>query len=393
MAEELRLALSLLGSLAVGAVVLHGIWTVRKTSLEERKQAEQQKQQETPEIDEEEQEIQALKIKQMEIDFSDLSDNGSEGSTTGLPVVDMNVDSIYDKSKTEMDQTVTSEANLAEPNLSGANQPEQKQGEMQSFLSHARQLNQNPDVEIQSSLSAEQQGQSQQAEFAGMEVASSQVKNVDVGEASDIDNISSFRNDDDDTVLVEGFSAFGNIRDDEVETEQLRGLSSGDVERDVAPVSATEQSEQPVAQQTSTDTQKTEPKQEVLILFVDKPSGEMIEGAKLLPLLLTLGFKFGEMDFFHRHEQSSGHGEILFSLANMYNPGTFDIDHMEQVSTRGLSIFMTLPNAGEALQTFNMMHNAAKKIADEFGARVLDAERQPLDVVRVRNYVDKIRKF
>ena len=34
-----------------------------------------------------------------------------------------------------------------------------------------------------------------------------------------------------------------------------------------------------------------------------------------------------------------------------------------------------------------------RKIADEFGARVLDAERKPLDVVRVRNYVDKIRKF
>ena len=77
----------------------------------------------------------------------------------------------------------------------------------------------------------------------------------------------------------------------------------------------------------------------------------------------------------------------------MYNPGTFDIDNMEQVTTRGLSIFMTLPNAGEALQTFNMMHNAAKKIADEFGANVLDANRERLDVLKVRHYVEKIRKF
>ena len=129
------------------------------------------------------------------------------------------------------------------------------------------------------------------------------------------------------------------------------------------------------------------------MLFIDKEQGTPIEGAKLLPVLLTLGFKFGELDFFHRHQDNSGKGEVLFSLANMYNPGTFDIDKMEQMSTRGLTIFMTLPNAAEPLQTFNMMHNAAKKIADEFDARVLDQKRQPIDVAIVRGYVERIRKF
>mgnify|MGYP005997523515 CR=1 FL=1 len=129
------------------------------------------------------------------------------------------------------------------------------------------------------------------------------------------------------------------------------------------------------------------------MLFVDKSEGLPIDGAKLLPTLLTLGFKFGDMDLFHRHQNSSGQGEILFSLANMFNPGTFDIDQMEQVTTRGLTIFMTLPNAAEPLQTFNMMHNAAKKIADEFGANVLDDQRRPLDVAVVRAYVERIRKF
>ena len=145
----------------------------------------------------------------------------------------------------------------------------------------------------------------------------------------------------------------------------------------------------------ATDAPKTEPEppQEVLMLFVDKSEGAVIEGARLLPLLLTLGFKFGEMEFFHRHELNSGQGEILFSLANMFNPGTFDPDNMEQFSTRGLTIFMTLPNALEPLQTFNMMHNAAKKIAEEFGAKVLDEQRRPLDVSIVRGYVERIRKF
>ncbi|MCH8538891.1 MAG: cell division protein ZipA [Alkalimonas sp.] len=132
---------------------------------------------------------------------------------------------------------------------------------------------------------------------------------------------------------------------------------------------------------------------EVLILYVLLPEGREIKGQDLLPVLLTLGFKFGEMDIFHRHEDSAGSGEVLFSLANMFNPGTFDIDQMEKVSTRGISLFMTMPGPGAPLQNFNLMNNAAKKIAEEFGGQVLDGQRSVLTVQTVRHYVEKIREF
>ena len=132
---------------------------------------------------------------------------------------------------------------------------------------------------------------------------------------------------------------------------------------------------------------------EVLILYVLLPEGREIKGQDLLPLLLTLGFKFGEMDIFHRHQDSTGAGEVLFSLANMFNPGTFDVDQMEKISTRGISLFMTLPGPGEPLQNFNLMNNAAKKIAEEFGGQVLDGQRSVLTVQTVRHYVEKIREF
>ena len=118
-----------------------------------------------------------------------------------------------------------------------------------------------------------------------------------------------------------------------------------------------------------------------------------MQGSSLLPLLLTLGFKYSEDGFFNRHEDASGQGEVLFRLANMFNPGTFDIDNMEQFQTEGVSLFMTLPCAGDSLPTFNMLHSAAKKIADEFSAKILDHNRQELDVSTVRQYVEKIREF
>jgi len=62
MAEELRLALILLGTLAIGSVILHGIWTVRRTVSEERKNAKIEAQEAEPEIAPEEQEMQKLKL-------------------------------------------------------------------------------------------------------------------------------------------------------------------------------------------------------------------------------------------------------------------------------------------------------------------------------------------
>jgi cell division protein ZipA len=84
---------------------------------------------------------------------------------------------------------------------------------------------------------------------------------------------------------------------------------------------------------------------------------------------------------------------VLFSLANMFNPGTFDLENIDKLATRGVSLFMTLPGPGEPLHNFNLMHNAAKKLADEFGGQVLDGQRSVLTVQTVRHYVDKIREF
>mgnify|MGYP006194331927 FL=1 len=132
---------------------------------------------------------------------------------------------------------------------------------------------------------------------------------------------------------------------------------------------------------------------EVLILYVLLPEHSEMKGPDLLSALLTLGFKFGDMDIFHRHQDSAGSGAVLFSLANMFNPGTFDLENMDKLATRGVSLFMTLPGPGEPLQNFNLMHNAAKKLAEEFGGQVLDGQRSVLTVQTVRHYVDKIREF
>ncbi len=154
-----------------------------------------------------------------------------------------------------------------------------------------------------------------------------------------------------------------------------------------------EQPEMPeMAEPEPVETVISEPEQ-VLVLTVVAAPGDALHGADLLPSLLTLGFKFGDMGIFHRHQESSGHGAVLFSLANMMKPGTFDVDNMESFSTQGVSLFMTLPNAGEATQSFNMMLNAAQKLARELKAQVLDDTRSVLTNQKIRHYHERIREY
>ncbi|MCC5855348.1 MAG: cell division protein ZipA [Idiomarina sp.] len=150
-----------------------------------------------------------------------------------------------------------------------------------------------------------------------------------------------------------------------------------------------DQSHEYVAQEKETLTPEP-PKQEVITLYI---SGD-IQGAILLQTVTELGLKFGEMDIFHRHEDTSGHGPILFSLANMYNPGVFDLDHIETFTTRGIALFMTLPLKSDGHKAFTMMYNAANKIAEAMPrAAVLDGNRNPITKQSVQHTYQKIREF
>ncbi|KFZ36693.1 cell division protein ZipA [Shewanella mangrovi] len=130
---------------------------------------------------------------------------------------------------------------------------------------------------------------------------------------------------------------------------------------------------------------------DVLALHVVAKEGEALSGAELLPALLTLNFKFGDMQIFHRHEDNAGNGKVLFSLANMVKPGVFDPDNMEQFTTVGVVLFMTLPCYGDALFNFSNMLNSAQQLADDLNANLLDGERQLWNEQIKMRYLERIR--
>lgn len=106
------------------------------------------------------------------------------------------------------------------------------------------------------------------------------------------------------------------------------------------------------------------------------PAG--FRGEDILHILLACDLRFGDMSFFHRHEFEAGRGPIQFSVANMMQPGVFDIDNMSDFTTPGLVFFLTLPGPEDMMQAFDFMLETARTVARNLGGDVLDESRSVL---------------
>lgn len=132
---------------------------------------------------------------------------------------------------------------------------------------------------------------------------------------------------------------------------------------------------------------------EVIVLNVHCSGEEPFVGTKLFDSMQQNGLIYGEMDIFHRHADLSGTGKVLFSVANMMQPGTLKHDDPAEFSTKGISFFMTMPCFGDAEQNFKLMLKTAQQIADDLGANVLDDARNLMTPNRLDSYRAQIQEF
>ena len=117
---------------------------------------------------------------------------------------------------------------------------------------------------------------------------------------------------------------------------------------------------------------------EVFMLNVMARSRGGFRGEDILHILLACDLRFGDMSFFHRHEFEAGRGAIQFSVANMMQPGVFDIDNMGDFNTPGLVFFLTLPGPDDMMKAFDYMLETAQAVARNLDGDVLDESRSAL---------------
>ncbi len=98
-------------------------------------------------------------------------------------------------------------------------------------------------------------------------------------------------------------------------------------------------------------------------------------GRTIEAILTDLGMRFGDMNIFHRHTEN---GQLAFSLANLYQPGNFDPDNMDDFRTKGVTLFMQVPRVTDCVNIFGEMIGVAMHFADQLGGRLVDQDMKPL---------------
>lgn len=132
--------------------------------------------------------------------------------------------------------------------------------------------------------------------------------------------------------------------------------------------------------------------QEVLVLNIMARQGEF-KGEDLMRVLLSCGFRFGDMNIFHRYEQHSGKGGLLFSAANVVEPGIFDVDNMSEFNTPGICIFMKLPGPKRPIHAFDILMDSARKIANLLDADVKDEHHNVMRQQTAEHYRQRVLDF
>ena len=130
--------------------------------------------------------------------------------------------------------------------------------------------------------------------------------------------------------------------------------------------------------------------EEVIYLNLKSRDGEM-EGADLISAMQKYNLVHGDMNIFHR--LTEGSQQPLFSIANMVEPGSFDIENLSTMKTPGVTLFLRLPRTFDALHALDEMWATTRGLASELNADILDRNRQPFSSQKQQKMRDEVLEY
>ena len=116
----------------------------------------------------------------------------------------------------------------------------------------------------------------------------------------------------------------------------------------------------------------------VFSLYVLAPQGVPFRGPVLQGAMADAGLEYGEMQIFNRFELQDGRQRLVFSLASLREPGTFDLSAMQDFTTDGLVLFIQVPGQVDAVKAFESMVEAARALANSLDGTLYDTTNSVL---------------
>ncbi len=174
---------------------------------------------------------------------------------------------------------------------------------------------------------------------------------------------------------------------DELPLEAMSAVAEAETEL-LDPI---EERAQQLEQKAQAPAAKVDPsEQEVVIINVMAPEAEPFKGPDLLHILLACGLRHGDMNIFHRQEDS---GQVQFSMANILQPGTFDLDSIDSFTTPGVSFFMCLPGPEDPMQAYDFMVETAQCLVKNLHGELRDESRSVMTAQTLEHCRQRVMEF
>ena len=132
---------------------------------------------------------------------------------------------------------------------------------------------------------------------------------------------------------------------------------------------------------------------EVVVINVLAKTGENFSGVKLKDLFEACGLDHGDLDIYHRHEETDTRSPVQFSVASAVEPGTFRPEDMAALSTPGISFFMSMPGPSNSLKAFEFMLETAQCVVRNLGGELKDERRSVMTPQTIEHCRQRIREF
>ena len=131
---------------------------------------------------------------------------------------------------------------------------------------------------------------------------------------------------------------------------------------------------------------------EIIVVNLMTRADSPYRGATLWRALNELGMRFGDMDIFH---YCGKHGDEppQFRMANLLNPGVFDLEKFDRLRTHALCFFFELEPEQDNIAIYESMLSVISQLKDELGGEMRDDQRSVFTIQTSEHCRNKIRDF
>ncbi|MFT4197231.1 MAG: cell division protein ZipA [Pseudoxanthomonas sp.] len=131
----------------------------------------------------------------------------------------------------------------------------------------------------------------------------------------------------------------------------------------------------------------------IVSLYVAAKAGHMLRGGDIVVAAEKTGLTFGHMNVFHRLVEGHPERGPVFSMANIMQPGSFDMAHIRELETPAIAFFLTLPAPMAALEAWDVMLPNVQRMAELLDGVVLDDSRNALGRQRIAHIREELRGY